>query len=614
MIYYASDISIPGVDNYNSRIKISKPLSIVISMQLLAGHAQISWYSLLFISFWVLYEINSNNGFKGWLTKATSLVCSIILALLISAIQLIPTAELLLHSQRSSQVDFEIALTYSFWPWRFLTFILPDLFGNPSQGNYWGYANYWEDAVYFGLLPLILAIRAIFRNTWFKQKSFFDQRKMKSFLLISMLVVIILALGKFTPIFPFLYQYIPSFDMFNGPTRIMIILQFILALLAGFGAHEWGLLSKGQRYYINLVAAGCIAIIIASLLATKLISESRPTFIPATIKAGILGFLICCFFLFKPIKPVRIEIWQVLILLFVFIDLLLVWKGFNPSIENSFYEQSTNSDTPGLPHIKNGQRVFINPENEYKLKYDRFLKFSDFEIDEDWQNMRMVLLPNINILDGVNEVNNFDPLVFGRLKDILDILDKDTNGTINKWLALMNVGLIEDVENSSITDQEFIFFSEGRRFIWSNCAINAEDQSSSLQLTSAQLSGQKQIEEEIVFENMSWSDSKCYPEGDLSFTETVSKNNYKQFQVNAESNGFLLLSETMYPGWLAKIDGKRNKLFYANYIFKGLEIPSGKHTLEIVYRPMSFRIGSIISFIAILYMIFMNQERIINRR
>ena len=48
-------------------------------------------------------------------------------------------------------------MTHSFWPLRLLTLLSPDFFGNPAQNNFWGYDNYWENAAYIGLIPLLLA-------------------------------------------------------------------------------------------------------------------------------------------------------------------------------------------------------------------------------------------------------------------------------------------------------------------------------------------------------------------------------------------------------------------------------------------------------------------------
>jgi hypothetical protein len=148
------------------------PLGLVtaIAMMLLAGHAQLSWYILLLAAAWVISGGYMQNRAKGAVRSVILFGAAAGLGAALAAIQLLPTAEYLLQSQRSHAVDYDGALSYSFWPWRFLTLLAPDFFGNPGQGNYWGYANYWEDAIYIGLLPILLALATLFmlgfrRNT-----------------------------------------------------------------------------------------------------------------------------------------------------------------------------------------------------------------------------------------------------------------------------------------------------------------------------------------------------------------------------------------------------------------------------------------------------------------
>ncbi len=153
-------------------------LSMASGMQLLAGHAQTTAYSLLMVVAWTgfwAWQAPAAAGLPGsegtevrpesrrnqlrrvgwaWTRLLTGLVGGAALA----AVQLLPTAEYLIQSQRAAAVDYAFAMTYSFWPWRLLSFVTPDLFGSPVQGDYWGYGAYWEDAVYIGLLPFVLAL------------------------------------------------------------------------------------------------------------------------------------------------------------------------------------------------------------------------------------------------------------------------------------------------------------------------------------------------------------------------------------------------------------------------------------------------------------------------
>ena len=62
----------------------------------------------------------------------------------------------------------ELALSYSFWPWRFLGLLAPNLFGSPATGDYWGFGVYWEDSIYVGLLTLIMGVHGIAR--WMRER------------------------------------------------------------------------------------------------------------------------------------------------------------------------------------------------------------------------------------------------------------------------------------------------------------------------------------------------------------------------------------------------------------------------------------------------------------
>ena len=90
------------------------------------------------------------------------------------------------------------------------------------SGDYWGYGNYWEDAVYIGLLPVLFAIFAVVsyikrRKNGYDRDTLLNHGVMRKdlviFLVLVIVVSLVLALGKNTPIFPWLYSYIPSFKL-----------------------------------------------------------------------------------------------------------------------------------------------------------------------------------------------------------------------------------------------------------------------------------------------------------------------------------------------------------------------------------------------------------------
>ena len=61
------------------------------------------------------------------------------------------------------------------------------------------------------------------------------------------------------------------------------------------------------------------------------------------------------------------------------------------------------------------------------------------------------------------------------------------------------------------------------------------------------------------------------------------------------SPGFLVLSDTYYPGWKALVDGQESKIYAADYLFRAVYLEQGEHKVEFVYDPLSFRVGLCLS-------------------
>lgn len=69
--------------------------------------------------------------------------------------------------------------------------------------------------------------------------------------------------------------------------------------------------------------------------------------------------------------------------------------------------------------------------------------------------------------------------------------------------------------------------------------------------------------------------------------------------VDAPARGFLLVADQFYPGWVAAVDGTPTPILRANYAFRVIEVPAGKSTVEMRYRPTSVYLGALISAVAI---------------
>jgi hypothetical protein len=72
---------------------------------------------------------------------------------------------------------------------------------------------------------------------------------------------------------------------------------------------------------------------------------------------------------------------------------------------------------------------------------------------------------------------------------------------------------------------------------------------------------------------------------------------------NLNSPGWLVLSDTYYPGWQATVDGRLIEIVQANISFRAVEVPQGVHTVIFEFKPRSFQWGAVISGIALLGLI-----------
>jgi hypothetical protein len=69
--------------------------------------------------------------------------------------------------------------------------------------------------------------------------------------------------------------------------------------------------------------------------------------------------------------------------------------------------------------------------------------------------------------------------------------------------------------------------------------------------------------------------------------------------ISAEAR-LLVLSEMYFPGWRAAVDGAETPIYRTNYLFRGVVVPAGRHTVTFEYRPTSVALGAAISAAALL--------------
>lgn len=599
IVLFASRIATPLRNSeYSSRDgAISIPLIFCTAAMLLAGHAQMSWYISLYVISWVFVGAITNYGLREAAISMVRLGAAFFVSAILSAIQLLPTAEYLLLSQRTSAVDYETAMAYSFWPWRVITFLAPDFFGNPGLGNYWGYASFHEDAVYFGLLPFLLAafsFVALFSRK--KQSRLGGLMPLTRFLWGMIAIGVILALGKFTPVFPFLFKYVPTFDMFHGPVRIMIWVIFSLAILAAIACERLWQRPEGRGlYWTRLATAGAAAVTIGAFGGWYFLREVNLSFIQATAFAGLWGVGTGIFTLSVPLPDAerkRQFVWMLAVALWVSMDLLVAGWWSNPDIDLRFY--APQREESQLQDLAGGGRVYQSLSENYRLKFKRFVRMKNYLTVEPVSSMREIGMPNINLLDHISVANNFDPFSPQRYADWMDAIDSLPEEELAGWLSLMNVSVLERIEPDNPLGVEFISISPRERFELVECAFPVHSGEEAWKEVE-KISGSTGEQSSYVVVETTDAIEPCGEKGNFEIFILQKTANSVKLSVDSDNGGWLVMRDVWYPGWRATVDDAQREIFKADYLFRAVPVPPGKHLVEFKYRPTSFIVGMFVS-------------------
>lgn len=87
------------------------------------------------------------------------------------------------------------------------------------------------------------------------------------------------------------------------------------------------------------------------------------------------------------------------------------------------------------------------------------------------------------------------------------------------------------------------------------------------------------------------------------------KPNYISIESKSEKKAKLVLTDTFYPGWKAKIDGKLTPISKYQNTFRMVDVPQGTHKVEFIFKPNSVIFGAIISLSTVLVIVLLLWQR-----
>jgi hypothetical protein len=73
--------------------------------------------------------------------------------------------------------------------------------------------------------------------------------------------------------------------------------------------------------------------------------------------------------------------------------------------------------------------------------------------------------------------------------------------------------------------------------------------------------------------------------------------------VESDQAGYLVLADSYYPGWQATVDGQAAPIERANYAFRAVPVAEGAHTVEMIFRPITWYLGLAMSGLTALVLV-----------
>ncbi len=605
--------------------------SLFIAWQIFAAHPQPLIYSSLLACAYALFRFQISDFKKslGFLLKfALMFVAGIGLA----AIQLAPAFEFATKSVRQ-EWPFELFTLHSLHPASLLVTVFPFLHGSgktiyslPYWGPYW---HHNEAQIYLGALALSFALAGAIAAWKFR----FGIGKFWSVVAI---VGTILAMGKYSGFVAKALFHFPLVSHFRSPNRHWMEVILALAVLAGYtvdrlirAEREAGFLSRSlQLLSVGLAALG-IAIggfalwekgtfedLLRSLpdlnhLPVGFLQSAKWEFLLPMIAAAGACLVTIIFARTRNRKR-----WFGLLLAVLLLDLnlyaafapinnpakleALIGRAMPPELaaaQNPLqpirYQMMLNATTGEFspfwfyghemmagydPVLSERQKVFSGLDEAGRAFNLTMLEPQDRTLDIF--NVRYVFIPPSFLSNHLNDKTRWREIVPQRdpAKPYADY------HIFENLRALPRVWLVNETKIAWEGDQLKLIRGQ---------ILDPDFDPRTMALVDPETA-------KVLIPGFSRNESNhpaIQPEGGTqNLASIISRQPTKLvIEANATKASLLVLSEMHYPGWTVKVDGAESGLLRVDYNLRGVQVPAGKHVVELSYWPESLTKGAIIS-------------------
>jgi hypothetical protein len=250
-----------SLDRYvaNGRRVRGAVLALFVAIQVFAGHQQTFAYGLLLVvAYALVMALDRTEQRRRYLESLAFTVTGLLLA----AVQILPTAELLRNSLRST-ATYDFFSSFSM-PRSFVaTLLVPYILGGGDKrlfrAPYIGQLFYTEYIAYAGILAIMLALIALLVKP--------DKRT--KFWAVAFVAGFVLALGSNAPLqLNRLVYLVPVVNLFRVPARHLLEVNFALAVLAGRGLTVLLLWREQQKTFRRVVLVAFSIPVLTILIVT----------------------------------------------------------------------------------------------------------------------------------------------------------------------------------------------------------------------------------------------------------------------------------------------------------------------------------------------------------